>query len=330
MTFSHDIFGEEFENYNLADIAVELVRSFPQISGLYLFGSRRYRTRSPRSDVDVLVVSTEHIRAVELVAVGNRICPALDLFIVEGGKGISSGNQSYVQADSLGELVNKLDAVEFWSIKAGPIVGADVDWKFRVQVGVEFVPSVLLSSETAASRWARSTSQYFRTVQALHLPSRPFIGDNVLQAGEFIVSLIRELPNAARDLESRGKGSQIDLQTEYDLQNLFYLAVKPWLPGLGRNETTIMYDGATKSADFSLFDSQLVIEMKHVKSAGTKAAVVKTLEGLKRFYVQNANIRVLLFVILFDSKVSVDDSRWEADYSARTHDNWVQTVLLEW
>lgn len=43
------------ESYNLRNLADHLAAAFPQVEALYLFGSRRYHTGSPRSDVDVLV-----------------------------------------------------------------------------------------------------------------------------------------------------------------------------------------------------------------------------------------------------------------------------------
>jgi hypothetical protein len=43
------------ELYDLRELTRALTEAFPQIEALYLFGSRRYRTGSPRSEVDILV-----------------------------------------------------------------------------------------------------------------------------------------------------------------------------------------------------------------------------------------------------------------------------------
>jgi predicted nucleotidyltransferase len=58
------------EAYDLRELTGKLTRAFPQIEALYLFGSRRYRTGSPRSDVDILVelANASHIRPQELRA----------------------------------------------------------------------------------------------------------------------------------------------------------------------------------------------------------------------------------------------------------------------
>jgi hypothetical protein len=58
------------ETYDLRELTGELTNIFPEIEALYLFGSRRYRTGSLRSVVDILVELREasHIRPQELRA----------------------------------------------------------------------------------------------------------------------------------------------------------------------------------------------------------------------------------------------------------------------
>jgi predicted nucleotidyltransferase len=55
------------ESYDLKQLALRLTETFQQIQALYLFGSRRYRAGSPRSDVDILVELADraHIRPPE-------------------------------------------------------------------------------------------------------------------------------------------------------------------------------------------------------------------------------------------------------------------------
>ena len=67
--------------YKLKDLAIWLGAGFPQIVALYLFGSRRYRTGSSRSDIDVLVELKPgtHIRPAELRAFSSETAQHLDL-----------------------------------------------------------------------------------------------------------------------------------------------------------------------------------------------------------------------------------------------------------
>ena len=68
--------------------------------------------------------------------------------------------------------------------------------------------------------------------------------------------------------------------------------------------------------------------MKHVKDGNTKAAVVKTLKGLEDFYKNHSNVRVLLFCILVEQNVELDDARWEADFSYAAKTPKVLTTVI--
>jgi Nucleotidyltransferase domain len=121
------------ELYDLRELTRALTEAFPQIEALYLFGSRRYRTGSPRSDVDILVGLGKdlHIRPQELRAFSSDYCRALDLFVAEGGKAVSCANESHVRADSFPELVARLEAICFWN-RSESLLPADIDWEIRL------------------------------------------------------------------------------------------------------------------------------------------------------------------------------------------------------
>ncbi|MCB0541759.1 MAG: hypothetical protein KDE33_29930, partial [Bacteroidetes bacterium] len=88
------------------------------------------------------------------------------------------------------------------------------------------------------------------------------------------------------------------------------------------------YDGQEKRSDFNLFNNQLVIELKHIKNDGDKRAIVKTLSGLKEFYIQHPNIRTLIFGILVEEAVDLDDRKWESDYSFSENSPNIKTVVI--
>jgi hypothetical protein len=110
-------------------------------------------------------------------------------------------------------------------------------------------------------------------------------------------------------------------------QNLFFPVVKPWLPGLGREEVVIRFDNQEKLADFSLFEGRLVIEMKFIDSPGKKAEV-RTLDALSRFYARNASVGCFLFIIFVKHDITLDDARWEADYSFQATAPQVVTIVV--
>ena len=133
------------QEYDLARLAEDLSKEIPEVTELYLFGSRARGTKSTRSDADVLVVLSAHIQPQALRRFSCEHCEALDLFIVDEGKAISSQNESFIEAGDFSALLEKLGAVKLWSRKSGR-EAADIQWRFTVKEGVEFEPSVLPSA----------------------------------------------------------------------------------------------------------------------------------------------------------------------------------------
>jgi|GEM_PF-2821235 len=112
--------------------------------------------------------------------------------------------------------------------------------------------------------------------------------------------------------------SSIKIESEYDFQNLIHLVLRPWLPCLEAENIAIIFDGNTKSADFSIRGNSLIIEAKYIDSTGKKNDTLKTLEGLKSFYSMNSNVKALLFLILVNDNVQIDKYKIESEYSQQT------------
>ena len=183
-----------------------------------------------------------------------------------------------------------------------------------------------------AEYWEVSALQkYFKAARQNGLTVKPYLGVSTEEASEFLISVIRSLTEVNKTVTNHGQaktGWTKNLQSEYDFQNLFWITVKPWLPNLSREQTAIIYDGNKKQSDFSLFNDQLVLELKHIKDDGDKRETVKTLEGLKTFYTLHPNIRRLIFAILVDKTVDLDDKKWEADFSYPDERPSVVTVII--
>lgn len=130
--------------YDLATLAENLATAVPEISELYLFGSRARGTKSPRSDADVLVVADGHIKPQQLREFSCDNCEALDLFIVDEGKAISSQNESFIQTENFSTLLTVLGAVKIWSRNEGR-AKANIEWRFKVRRDVAFIATALPS-----------------------------------------------------------------------------------------------------------------------------------------------------------------------------------------
>lgn len=159
----------------------------------------------------------------------------------------------------------------------------------------------------------------------------PYVGDSLAKASARIIEIARRMIMKPAALIRQGQaraGWTVDLRSEYDCQNLFFTVVKPWLPGLAREQVAIVFDGQEKRSDSSLFDGRLVIEMKLIDDIDKKREVVKTLAGPAGFYKRNANVGALLFILYIKDGVDIDDRLWEQTYSTAGTSPWVTTVVI--
>lgn len=318
--------------HDLRAVVERLTTEQPTIVELYLFGSRAYGTLSPRSDCDIIVraAADSHIKGSDLRDFAVEHCAPLDLFLCTEARATSVANDSYVFAADFDALIAKLDAQLLWTRADGfsdfAFVGSG-DWTFEVSSQVEFVASMLPDTAISESTWQYKVQK----VEALGLPSSPYIGDSLAKAATQIIEITRRMIFKPADLIRQGQargGWTVNLDSEYDCQNLFFTVVKPWLPGLVREQVAILFDGQEKRSDFSLFAGRLVIEMKYIDDAAKKREVVKTLAGLTDFYRQNANVGALLFILYVKVGVDVDDRLWEQTYSTAGTSPWVTTVVI--
>ena len=301
---------------DLAFMAADLFHDFPTIKSLYLFGSRRFRTGSTRSDIDTLVEVNGNLKPSALRDWAIEHYPALDPFIVTGSEARSCINDSYLKANSFSDLVTDLKAIKIWTRENGR-VSADVDWEQEVAVGVRFEPTVLPNIHVVE----HARRQLFEEADSHGLPTQPYLGEDFGEVADFLGKVVEHVVQPADWLGAKGQGRSgwtVALKDEYDFQNLFWTVVKPWLPDLEREQVAIEYDGQKKNSDFSLSKNKIIIELKHIVDASTKAAVVKTMEGLAGFYKQHPNVRAILFLILVENDVDIDVGLWEKSYSYRS------------
>jgi predicted nucleotidyltransferase len=318
------------EIFDLEAAVKTLCGDFPEIVRVYLFGSRRFNTRSSRSDIDILLECKSPIRKSALREFILKHRSALDLFIMESGRAESVANDSFITSSNNDALIGDLHAVELYARGTGSSSFLRENKQAVLDRRVMHKLTTLPGTSTEHYE-VGALLKYFQRVREHGLPVRPFLGYTTDEASEFIAGVIRGMPSANRSVTGHGSardGWTFAIENEADFQNLFWITVKPWLPGLSREEVAITYDGKEKKSDFSIFGSQLIIEFKHIKDAGDARETAKTLEGLSSFYSKHANVRTLLFAILVDVAVDMDDRKWEEDYSYMEHSPQVKTIVL--
>ncbi|MBQ4677177.1 hypothetical protein H9X88_13025 [Aeromonas hydrophila] len=305
-----------------------LTDSFSTIEQIYLFGSRRYPYQSLRSDIDLLLITSDYIRPADLrTAIESE--PTLDLFTVSGGTATSCANESYISYSTQQELIERLDATLIWDKKTGFIEPANIKPFFVFRSDIGFKMSCLPSSFYKAS----SYEDKLKEIEKIGLPTLPIIGEDLRTAAHFLLNVAERMvfeKNKFSSSRGQAKNSWItSLKTEYDFQDLFEIVCRPFIPNMAREEVTITYDGSKKLSDFSFFHSQIIIEMKHIRTTSEVASTLKTLSGLSDFYKQNGNIKVLIFLIYINDGLNIDIARWEQDYSYNAQAPLIITKLIK-
>lgn len=111
------------ETVDLHDAVRRLAAGLEGLRTVFLFGSRRYKTGSPRSDIDLLLEFADEIPSDHDVAKAARhVSVYFDAFVATGDIARSAINGSRIRADGDQSLVQMLDAVEIYNAEDG-IVG---------------------------------------------------------------------------------------------------------------------------------------------------------------------------------------------------------------
>jgi nucleoside phosphorylase len=106
--------SQETRTVQLPRVLEALVEVIDGLETIYLFGSRRHRTGSVRSDIDLLVTGEQLRMKNKDVSEIWAIEPFLDIFIVQGGGAVSQANGSRIEGESADALVDVLDAIQVW------------------------------------------------------------------------------------------------------------------------------------------------------------------------------------------------------------------------
>jgi len=123
--------------------------------------------------------------------------------------------------------------------------------------------------------------------------------------------------------------NSIKISSEYDFQNLIHLVLRPWIPSVEPENVAVVFDGNTKNADFSIKGNSVIIEAKYIDSTGKKNDTLKTLEGLKYFYKMNANVKLLLFVILVETSIEIDRYKIESEFSQLLTEPLIKVKVID-
>ncbi len=298
--------------WDLKKIINALLEKADSIEEVYIFGSRARGTNSYRSDIDLLIYTPRVLASVDFAPWINRKYNPVDLFETNDHKNARSLiNGSSIVSDE-GTVESKLDAVLLWSQDKNYNDSFD-GWIQKTLLSETFAMTLLPMPGDITSTARRFAGELLEA----GLPNTN-IGAGWREIGQRIAEIVEAALDARFKLRTNASNitsESIKIANEYDFQNFIYFVLKPWLPTLQAEPYIVKFDGQEKSADFAIEGNSLVIEAKHIRDYSTKAAVLKTLEGLANFYQVNPNLKSLLFLILVNQDVDIDAHLIESQFS---------------
>ena len=299
--------------FDLTQFCEAAGRQFP-IDAIYLFGSRRFKTDSVRSDIDLMFETSKHIRPALIRTFIDKHCKALDIFLLFNGKATSAANEGYICGKNNGDLLKQSNAVKLWSREKGLEEENSIHLKQMYASHINFFHTALPNA-----RIQTSIDGLKRRLAREGLPTDPVIGETESEVVERIFR-IAEVVSEFKSQDFPGKGDAsssfvVNPSSEYDFQDLFWISTKPWIQSISREQAEISFDGQKKTSDFNIGGSRMIVEFKYAKNTDDKRTIAKTLDGLSRFYSENANVKVLIFIIYAKRAADIDRFDWQDRYS---------------
>ncbi len=292
--------------WNLKEIINEIASNHNEIEEIYLFGSRGYKTGSMRSDIDLLAITETPIPLPEINEWLPFEFPPVDLFVsYDKTIATSAANGSYIKKRSEETLVEQLDAICLWE-KGKGFNEAFTAWEQKALPDIDFKRSILplveISSQTIEDLIQKIESQGIKTFYA---------GSTWKDIAISIIKIIQTALTKPTKYSRKAEYfsfNTIKLKTEYDFQNFMHIILRPLFPTIEPENITITIDGNEKKADFGIAQNKIIIEAKHITDNSSKSAVIKTLSGLKNFYSVNSNVKCLIFFVLYEPDVDLDEN----------------------
>lgn len=137
-----------------------------------------------------------------------------------------------------------------------------------------------------------------------------FAGSSWQEIAQSITKMIEIGMKKPSKYSKKAKSYSFDIlkiQNEYDFQNMILTILRPIFRDICPENFVINIDGNKKNADFGIADNKIIIEAKWINDTNKKNEVLKTLDGLSKFYSENGNVKCLIFLILYGSNVELDE-----------------------
>ena len=151
---------------------------------------------------------------------------------------------------------------------------------------------------------------------------------NKIAPSEIIECLFSRLPQVIKQLRKRhGDRDTLNVQDEYDLQDLLHSLLKINFDDIRPEEYTSSYAGSTSRMDFLLPDEEIVVETKMTRqSLNNKKLSRELLEDRER-YQKHANCRIL-YCLVYDPDERINNPRGFEEDMSKKNEKFVCKVRI--
>lgn len=271
----------EHYDLDLVLVAEEIASRLGDVKSVHLFGSRKYPGKV-RSDLDLLVDGPSNTSSLLGLRKGTQHYQPLDLWLAAGDSATSAVNGSTL-------LISDLRKIELYPSPDLAQLGDLRVQQFRSDINYELTvipPGSLRENE----KDALGISDRIPTLldPSLNIASRALVG--ILESAITSLERMRSSGHAGR-----GKGTQLRLTNEYDLQNLTEMVLSPLVP-LQREAFTVRSSGKDRSVDFSIDGGRLLLELKFASNSGQLDGAMKSAYGILPVYLEHPGVEVAIAI----------------------------------
>jgi hypothetical protein len=265
----------EYYELDICKISQEIADEIPGVTKVALFGSRKFQGKVC-SDLDLLVYGAPDAPSLTDFRSKFPHYGPLDLWLVMGDQAISAVNGSVL-------TVQDLQTVELFP-NASPDFTLELR-RQRFRTDINYAMTIIPPASFALLR-----GDYLGITSRL-----PKLHENSLSdAADTVVQILHNCLQAIQRMRSdgnagRGKGTVLTFSTEYDIQNLAELLLAPVFP-IQREPFIVRCEGVRRTADFSLAEGRLVLELKMPKTSGELANGVKQAKGVLNCYLDHPGV----------------------------------------
>jgi hypothetical protein len=216
---------------DLRDVLRALVTELPNPLEIWFFGSRAQRSGSKRSDVDLLIVdpdaSLNTAVLMEWLMADEEQRSPLDIFLTRDHRTADSIVNGSALRSSTTAVAEMVGGLLLWSRDTGLVEDATIPWVQEFRLGITYKKTLIQVPADFSSALQLLPKELARMGLPYTLLGTDW-GTVAMRCADILAAAV----DATNRLLLRAptlNRTTTHLSDEYDAQNLFFLALRPWI-----------------------------------------------------------------------------------------------------